>query len=108
LAAILRYAPEKPRSPKKVLHGSLVITPWWDLLAAGSCVGQALGGGKPAVRQSSNSMLYRIGILLLVLIGLGLLWPSKARAVLGLAGIIAALAAIGVLIVVLINLPASQ
>jgi hypothetical protein len=53
-------------------------------------------------------MLYRIGILLLVLIGLGLLWPSKARAVLGLAGIIAVLAAIGILIVVLINLPASQ
>jgi hypothetical protein len=53
-------------------------------------------------------MLYRIGILLLVLTGLGLLWPSKVRAVLGLAGILAALAAIGVLIVVLINLPASQ
>jgi hypothetical protein len=53
-------------------------------------------------------MLYRIGIFLLVLVALGLLWPSKVRAVLGLAGIIAALAAIGFLIVVLINLPASQ
>jgi hypothetical protein len=53
-------------------------------------------------------MLYRIGIFLLVLLGLGLLWPGKARAVLGLAGVIAALAAIGFLIVVLLNLPASQ
>jgi hypothetical protein len=53
-------------------------------------------------------MLYRIGIFLLVLAALGLLWPSKVRTVLGLAGMIAALAVIGFLIIVLINLPASQ
>ena len=53
-------------------------------------------------------MAYRIGIFLLVLLALALLWPSKIRTALGFAGLIAAMAAIGVLIVVLINLPAPQ
>jgi hypothetical protein len=53
-------------------------------------------------------MLYRVGVFLLVLLSLALLWPSKMRTALGVVGLIAALAAIGVLIVVLINLPASQ
>jgi hypothetical protein len=58
-------------------------------------VAPACGCGRQRGKQSSNSMLYRIGISLRILIGLGLLWPSKVRAVFGLAGIIAALATIG-------------
>jgi hypothetical protein len=52
-------------------------------------------------------MIYRIGISLLVLAALALLWPSKIRTALGAAGLIAAMAAILVLIVVLMNLPAT-
>ncbi|MGH6846861.1 MAG: hypothetical protein ACREC0_05335 [Methylocella sp.] len=52
-------------------------------------------------------MYYRIGFfLLIVLLVSALLWPSKIRTALGIVGVIALLAAIGVLIVVLINLPA--
>jgi hypothetical protein len=50
-------------------------------------------------------MYYRIGFLLLVLLVLALLWPSKIRTALVIVGILALLAAIGVLVVVLINLP---
>jgi hypothetical protein len=51
-------------------------------------------------------MYYRIiGLLLLVLLVLALLWPSKRRAILVFVGLVALLAAIGVLVVVLINLP---
>jgi hypothetical protein len=53
-------------------------------------------------------MQYRIGIILLVLLALAVLWPSKIRTALGFGGILAAMAAIGVLIVVLINLPAPK
>jgi hypothetical protein len=53
-------------------------------------------------------MYYRIGILLLVLVALALLWPRKIRTALGFVGLIAVLAAIGFLVVVLINLPAPQ
>jgi hypothetical protein len=53
-------------------------------------------------------MQYRIGIILLVLLALAVLWPSKIRTALGFVGILAAMAAIGVLIVVLINLPAPK
>ncbi|MBO0733464.1 MAG: hypothetical protein J2P49_03945 [Methylocapsa sp.] len=53
-------------------------------------------------------MLYRLGILVLVLIAVGLLWPRKLRAALGLVGIAVALAVAGFLIIVLINLPAPQ
>ena len=51
-------------------------------------------------------MYYRIGIVFLFLLAAALLWPSKIQ--LGFAGLIAVMAAIGVLIVVLINLPAPQ
>jgi hypothetical protein len=50
-------------------------------------------------------MYYRIGFLLLGLLVLALLWPSKIRTALVIVGILALLAAIGVLVVVLINLP---
>jgi hypothetical protein len=51
-------------------------------------------------------MYYRIGFfLLLVLLVLALFWPSKIRTALGIVAILALLAAIGVLVVVLINLP---
>jgi hypothetical protein len=53
-------------------------------------------------------MAYRIGIFLLIAVALGLLWPRKIRASLGFVGLIAVLAAVGFLIVVLINLPAPQ
>ncbi len=53
-------------------------------------------------------MLPRLGIFVLLLIALGLLWPRKLRAALGFVGIAVALAAAGVLIIVLINLPAPQ
>lgn len=53
-------------------------------------------------------MIYRIGIFVLVLLALALLWPSKIRTALGFAGLIVAMAAIGVLVVILINLPAPQ
>ena len=53
-------------------------------------------------------MASRIAILLAVAIAISLLWPAKARAFLGVAGIVAVLVAIGFLIVVLINLPAPQ
>jgi hypothetical protein len=53
-------------------------------------------------------MYYRIGIVLLELLVLARLWPNTLRTALGLVGPIAVMAAIGVLIVVLINLPASQ
>jgi hypothetical protein len=52
-------------------------------------------------------MLYRIGILLLVLIALGLFWLSKLWAALGVVGTIAVMDAVGFLLIVLINLPAS-
>jgi hypothetical protein len=53
-------------------------------------------------------MYYRIGIVFLLLLAIALLWPSKIRTALGFAGLIAVMAAIGILIVVLINLPAPQ
>ena len=53
-------------------------------------------------------MYYRIGMFLLVLVAFAILWPSKIRTALGFVGLIAALAAIGFLVVVLINLPAPQ
>jgi hypothetical protein len=53
-------------------------------------------------------MYYRIGIFLLVLVALALPWPSKIRTALGFVGLIAVMAAIGFLVVVLINLPAPQ
>jgi hypothetical protein len=53
-------------------------------------------------------MYYRIGIFLVVLVALALLWPGKIRTALGFVGLIAMMAAIGVLIVVFINLPAPQ
>jgi hypothetical protein len=53
-------------------------------------------------------MLFRFGIFLAVLIAFGLLWPRKIRAALGFLGIAAALAIVGFLIIVLINLPAPQ
>lgn len=46
-----------------------------------------------------------IGLLLLGLVGLALLWPSKIRAALGVVGLIAVMAAIGFLAVVVLNLP---
>ena len=50
-------------------------------------------------------MYYRIGIfLLLVLLVLALLWPSKIRIALGFVGLIAVLAAIVVLVVELIHM----
>jgi hypothetical protein len=53
-------------------------------------------------------MYYRIGFFLLVLVALALPWPSKIRTALGFVGLIAVRAAIGFLVVVLINLPAPQ
>jgi hypothetical protein len=53
-------------------------------------------------------MYYRIGIFLLALVAFATLWPSKIRTALGFVGLIAALAAIGFLVIVLINLPAPQ
>ena len=53
-------------------------------------------------------MTYRIAILLAAVIAIVLLWPRKVRAFLGFAGIIAVIAALGFLIVVLINLPAPE
>jgi hypothetical protein len=58
--------------------------------------------------EVSGSMLYRIGIFLLIAVALGLLWPRKIRAALGFVGLIAVLVAVGFLIVVLINLPTPQ
>jgi len=53
-------------------------------------------------------MASRIAILLALVFAIALLWPRKARAFLGLVGIAAVILAIGILIVVLINLPAPQ
>jgi hypothetical protein len=53
-------------------------------------------------------MFYRIGIFLLVLLALVLLWPSKIRTALGFVGLVAVMAAIGVLVVVFINMPAPK
>jgi small-conductance mechanosensitive channel len=56
----------------------------------------------------ATAMYYRIGIFLLVVVALAILWSSKIRTALGFVGLIAVLAAIGLLVVVLINLPAPQ
>lgn len=53
-------------------------------------------------------MAIRIAILVVLVFAVSLLWPSKVRAFLGAAGIVAVLAALGFLIVMLINLPAPQ
>ena len=53
-------------------------------------------------------MYYGIGIVLLVLVAFAILWPSKIRTALSFVGLIAALAAIGFLVVVLINLLTPQ
>ena len=53
-------------------------------------------------------MASRIAILFVVVVAILLLWPAKARAFLGLAGMIAVIVAVGFFIVVLINLPAPQ
>ena len=53
-------------------------------------------------------MYYRIGIILLLLVVLAIIWPSKIRTALGVAGLLAVMGAIGVLIVIFINLPAPQ
>jgi di/tricarboxylate transporter len=62
---------------------------------------------KPKAKSKSKwakAMYYRIGIfLLLVLLVLALLWPSKRRTALVFVGLIAVLAAIVVLVVELIN-----
>lgn len=50
----------------------------------------------------------RIAILVALVFAVSLLWPKKARAFLGLAGIAAVIVAMAILIVVLINLPAPQ
>jgi hypothetical protein len=76
----------------------LFLAPWHaipsksKILKRGAITGalgfgwQSEGQGKIATQCSTE-----FGIFLFVLIALGLLWPSKVRAVIGLAGTIAAL-----------------